>query len=102
MIYCFVFIKNNYTQLSSFYLGEIYTKENKLNFALNAYYASYKIDGDSIYTQNSLLNYSKINYVIGDHDLAIVTLEKLISKYPNFKKDEVNKLLGEDGLKFIF
>ncbi len=90
------FIKNNYTQLSSFYLGEIYTKENKFNFALNAYYASYKIDTDSVYTQNSLLNYSKINYVIGDHDLAIVTLEKLISKYPNFKKDEVNKLLGEN------
>ena len=34
--------------------------------------------------------------MIGDHDLAIVTLEKLISKYPNFKKDEVNKLLGEN------
>ena len=49
-------------------------------------YPSYKIDTDSVYTQNSLLNYSKINYVIGDHDLAIVTLEKLISKYPNFKK----------------
>ena len=70
--------------------------QNKLNFALNAYYASYKIDTDSLYTQNSLLNYSKINYVIGNHDLAIVTLEKLISKYPNFKKDEVNKLLGEN------
>jgi tetratricopeptide (TPR) repeat protein len=90
------FTINDYTQLSSYYLGEIYTQENMLNYALNSYYAAYNIKNDSVYTQNSLLNYAKINYVIGNHDLSIASLEKLKNQYPYFNSNEINQLLGEN------
>ena len=90
------FTINDYTQLSSYYLGEIYTHENMLNYALNSYYAAYNIKTDTIYTQNSLLNYAKINYVMGNHDLSITSLEKLKNQYPYFNSNEINQLLGEN------
>ena len=88
--------KNLYSQQSSFYLGMIFLKEKNINLAKNYFYASYRNDTDISFTQNALLNYSKCNYELGDYDLSIATLEKLKSEFPNFKSNEVNRLISEN------
>ena len=88
--------KNKYSQKSFFYLGKIFQENDKINQAKNYFYAAYRDDKDDLYTKNALLNYSKSNYIIGDYDLSIATLEKLKVEFPNFKLDEVNGLISEN------
>ena len=88
--------KNKYSQKSFFYLGKIFQENDKINQAKNYFYAAYRDDKDDLYTKNALLNYSKSNYIIGDYDLSIATLEKLKVEFPNFKLDEVNSLISEN------
>ena len=88
--------KNNYSQKSFFYLGKIFQENDKINQAKNYFYAAYRENKDDLYTKNALLNYSKSNYIIGDYDLSIATLEKLKVEFPNFKLDEVNSLISEN------
>ena len=88
--------KNKYSQKSFFYLGKIFQESDKINQAKNYFYAAYRDDKDDLYTKNALLNYSKSNYIIGDYDLSIATLEKLKVEFPNFKLDEVNGLISEN------
>jgi len=88
--------KNQYIQLASYYLASIFYKENNFNIAKNYFYAAYRENQDELFTKNSLLNYSKCLYEIGNYDLSITTLNKLKSEFPNYKLDEVNKLISEN------
>ena len=74
----------------------IFLKEKNINLAKNYFYASYRNNTDISFTRNALLNYSKCNYELGDYDLSIATLEKLKSEFPNFKSNEVNRLISEN------
>ena len=88
--------KNKYIQLASYYLGSIFYKEDNFNIAKNYFYAAYRENKDDVFTRNSLLNYSKCLYEIGNYDLSITTLNKLKSEFPDYKSEEVNKLISEN------
>ena len=89
-------IRTKYKQLASYYLGSIFYDEGNYNIAKNYFYASYKENLDSSYTRNSLFNYSKCLFELGNYDLSIKTLEKLKSEFPNYKITEVNELISEN------
>ena len=88
--------RNNYSQVSSFYLGMIFLDQKEINIAKNYFYAAYRNDFNETYTKRSLLNYAKTIYELGDHDLSIAVLEKMKNLYPSFKNDEVESLLSEN------
>tara|TARA_Y100000746_G_scaffold46393_1_gene35607 strand:+ start:3029 stop:5962 length:2934 start_codon:yes stop_codon:yes gene_type:complete len=88
--------RNNYSQVSSFYLGMIFLDQKEINIAKNYFYAAYRNDFNETYTKRSLLNYAKTIYELGDHDLSIAVLEKMKNLYPSFKSDEVESLLSEN------
>ena len=88
--------KNKYIQLASYYLGSIFYKEDNFNIAKNYFYAAYRENKDDVFTRNSLLNYSKCLYEIGNYDLSITTLNKLKFEFPDYKSDEINKLISEN------
>ena len=88
--------RNKYSQVSSFYLGMIFLDQKEINIAKNYFYAAYRNDFEESYTKRSLLNYAKTIYELGDHDLSIAVLEKMLKLYPSFKNDEVESLLSEN------
>ncbi len=88
--------KNKYIQKASYYLASIFYKEDNFNIAKNYFYAAYRENQEDLFTSNSLLNYSKCLYEIGNYDLSITTLNKLKSEFPNYKADEVNNLISEN------
>ena len=77
--------RTNYKQLASYYIGSIFFKQGDYNTAKNYFYASYRENQDVSYTKNSLLNYSKCLFELGNYNLSIKTLEKLKSEFSFFK-----------------
>ncbi|GIR72605.1 MAG: hypothetical protein CM15mP75_1170 [Flammeovirgaceae bacterium] len=88
--------RTNYKQLASYYIGSIFFKEGDYNTAKNYFYASYRENQDVSYTKNSLLNYSKCLFELGNYNLSIKTLEKLKSEFSDYKLEEVNELISEN------
>ena len=89
-------IRTKYKQLASYYLGSIFYDEGNYNTAKNYFYASYRENLDSSFTRNSLFNYSKCLFELGNYNLSIKTLEKLKSEFPKYKITEVNELISEN------
>ncbi len=85
-----------YSQYSSFYLGMIFLDEKNFNLAKNYFYASYKNETNVDYTKNSLINYAKSNYELGDYDLSIAVLNKYKNSYPDDDFTKIDDLLSEN------
>ncbi|MFT6746769.1 MAG: tetratricopeptide (TPR) repeat protein [Glaciecola sp.] len=83
-------------QLSLFYLGDIYLKEDNKPSARNAYRFASKSSHNIEIKENALFNYAKLSFEldIDPYHESIVALEKYIDKFPNSSKvEEARKYL---------
>ena len=99
-IYTFEKLTNTdgeFTQLSYYYLGDIYLAKNEKEEARMAFKFASNLDTDEELTENALLNYAKLAFELSDpYQEAISAFNLYLEKYPNSKKrDDVLKLLLE-------
>jgi len=69
---------------ASYYLGVIYIKNNQKPLALTALSISKKVQNNEQLASESIFLSAKINYELGQSDLAISELELLTTSYPNY------------------
>ncbi len=83
-------------QSASYYLGNLYLKQNNKQFALTAYENAGKMEFDKVIQEESLFKQAKINYDRGNFDEAIDALNVLASTFPESERaNEANVLLSE-------
>ena len=83
-------------QLSLFYLGDIYLKDDNKPSARNAYRFASKASYDMDVKENALFNYAKLSFEldIDPYHESIIALEKYIDQFPNSSKvEEARKYL---------
>lgn len=72
-------------QLSLYYLGDIYLKENNKNAARSAFRFASKSKFNQEIKENALFNYAKLSYEldIDPYHESIIALEKYMDEFPN-------------------
>jgi len=70
-------------QASAFQLGKIYTEQNQLSYALNAFEIAASSDHDPAIQEEAWFLSGKINAQLGQFGLAIETLSDFTGKYPD-------------------
>lgn len=83
-------------QFASYYLGELYIREDNKMFAVAAFDVAAKQDFSSEIKSQALFKLGKVNYDIGHYDQAIAVLNTYVKDYPKAKElSEANELLSE-------
>lgn len=83
-------------QFASYYLGELYIKEDNKMFAVTAFDVAAKQNFSSEIKSQALFKLGKVNYDIGQYGQAIDVLNTFIKDYPKAKEiSEANELLSE-------
>lgn len=83
-------------QFASYYLGELYIKEDNKMFAVTAFDVAAKQDFSSEIKSQALFKLGKVNYDIGHYDQAIAILNTFVKNYPKANEtSEANELLSE-------
>ena len=87
--------KNELSQNAYFYLAECYLKKGQKSASLNAYKSAFEIDFNPQISKNSLLNYARLSYEIGNpYEKVPNVLTYYLSKYPGSSEEkEITKLL---------
>lgn len=83
-------------QNAYFIIADCYLKSNQKQYASNAFYEAYKMNIEEDITQESLLNYAKLQYEFSTNPFqsAIASFEEYVNVYPNSSRiDEVNEYL---------
>ncbi|WP_258097114.1 tetratricopeptide repeat protein [Marinoscillum pacificum] len=92
--------KGELGQLSSFYLGQLYMKENNLNYAYSAFKKVTEGTTNPEMVEESYVTLAKINYQRNQFADAVSDFNTFLSKYPNSRyKLESNELLAQSYLK---
>ncbi len=83
-------------QTSSYYLGNLYLRQNNKQFALTAYENAGKMEYDKVIQEEAVFKQAKINYDQGNFDEAIDALNVLATTFPSSDRaNEANILLSE-------
>src|SRR5690606_10636953 len=69
-------------QFASYYLGELYIKQDNKMFAVTAFDVAAKQDFSSEIKSQALFKLGKVNYDIGHYDQAIAILNTFVKNYP--------------------
>ncbi|MEQ8581386.1 MAG: tetratricopeptide repeat protein [Marinoscillum sp.] len=86
--------------ISSFYLGQLYLKEQNLNYAYSAFKTVAKSTEDDDMREESAFTIGKINFQRAQYAEAIVDFTAFIDQFPNSRwKVEANELLAQAYLK---
>tara|TARA_X000001036_G_scaffold210296_1_gene197577 strand:- start:8231 stop:11248 length:3018 start_codon:yes stop_codon:yes gene_type:complete len=93
--------KDELSQNAYFYLAECYLKNSQKLASLNAYKSAFEIDYDPQISKNSLLNYARLSYEIGNpYEKVPDVLKYYLSKYPqSTEEEEITKLLIDSYTK---
>ncbi len=92
--------KDTIADYASYYLADIYLRENDSRFALRALEAVIDSKLLSDIHEPALFNLAKVNYELDRYDETITHLTSLLDQYPRTKfGDEANDLLGEAYLR---
>lgn len=91
--------KGEMGQVSSYYLGQLYLKENNLNYAYSAFKNVALSDEQNEMNEEAAFTLGKINFQREQYAEAIKDLDYFISEYPSSKrKQEANELLAQSYL----
>lgn len=83
-------------QFASYYLGELYIKEDNKMFAATAFDVAAKQNFSPEIKSQALFKLGKVNYDIGHYDQAIAVLSAFVKDYPKANDiSEANELLSE-------
>ena len=92
--------KNALGQRASYYLGNLYLRNNNKNFALTAFQHAGRMNFDPAMQEEAVFKQAKINYDQGNFDEAIDALNNLATTFPESERAaEANILLSEAYLK---
>jgi tetratricopeptide (TPR) repeat protein len=92
--------KGELGQLSSFYLGQLYMKENNLNYAYSAFKKVTETDAQKDMVEEAYITLAKINYQRNQFAEAVTDFNVFLDKYPNSRwRIEANELLAQSYLK---
>ncbi len=93
--------KNELSQNAYYYLAECYLNKEQKLASLNAYKSAFEIDFNPEISKNSLLNYARLSYEIGNpYDKVPNILAYYLSKYPRSEEEnEITKLLIDSYTK---
>ena len=69
-------------QFASYYLGDIYLKQDNLNYAAASYNKASQDDFNKEIKESATFKYGKVQYDLGNHAQAIEALEKFLEIYP--------------------
>ena len=83
-------------QFASYYLGDIYIKQENLNYAVSSYMKASQDSFNDEIKEAASFKYSKVQYDLGNHAQAIEGLESFLSDYPGSQyRSEAGDLLSE-------
>ena len=92
--------KDEIGQLASYYLGEIYVKENNLIYAKTSFDQARKGEYNASVKEEATFNLGKVNYDTENYAEAVVVLQEFLSQYPQSSHvNEVNDLISEAYLR---
>ena len=92
--------KGELGQLSSFYLGQLYMKENNLNYAYSAFKKVTETNAQEDMVEEAYITMAKINYQRNQFAEAVTDFNVFLAKYPNSRwRIEANELLAQSYLK---
>ena len=81
---------------SSYYLGQIYLKQNQKPMALTSFDIARKFKGDPALVEEATFQFAKISYDLGKPDQAINEFEKIIKTFPGSTHlIEIKELLSQ-------
>ncbi len=87
------------SQTSSYYLGQLYLRNNNPEFAIRSFEKALSGTNDEIKMESTFL-VGKINFQQGQFSESIRSLQQFLKQYPNNKfKNEANQLLANGFLK---
>ena len=89
--------KDKLSQNAYYYLAECYLKKNRKSSALNAFRSASSMQFDPDITKNSLLNYARLSYEIGNpYEAVTKVLTKFLETYPKsqHKQELISFLLS--------
>ncbi|MGI9543344.1 MAG: tetratricopeptide repeat protein [Cyclobacteriaceae bacterium] len=87
-------------QLASYYLGEIYVKENNLVYSKTSFEQARKGDFNASVKEEATFNLGKVNYDTENYSEAVVVLQEFLEQYPESSHaNEVNDLISEAYLR---
>jgi TolA-binding protein len=83
-------------QFASYYMGDIYLKQNNLNYAVSSFGKASQDDFNEEIKEAASFKYIKVQYDLGNYSQAIDGLEQFLSSYPNSAyHGEASDLLSE-------
>lgn len=84
------------SQYASYYLGELYVKENNKPFAVTAFDKARSLDFNSDIKEQAAFSFAKVSYDLGKYNETIQALDEYLKAYPNgVNSREANDLLSE-------
>ena len=87
-------------QLASYYLGEIYVKENNLVYAKTSFEQASKGSFNASVKEEATFNLGKVNYDTENYSEAVVVLQGFLDQYPESNHvNEANDLISEAYLR---
>ena len=98
----FTYLKNSFVDTdsigfySSYYLGQLYLKNNQKPMALTAFDIARKFKGDPVLVEEASFQFAKLSYETGKPDQAIAEFEKILKRFPNsLHTNEIKELLSQ-------
>ncbi|MEQ9306216.1 MAG: tetratricopeptide repeat protein, partial [Marinoscillum sp.] len=92
--------KGELGQISSFYLGQLYMRQDNLNYAYSAFKSVMKVDSNPDMVEESAITLAKINFQRQQYADAVLDFTTFINQFPNSRwRIEANELLAQSYLK---
>ncbi|MEQ8472194.1 MAG: tetratricopeptide repeat protein [Marinoscillum sp.] len=92
--------KGELGQISSFYLGQLYMRQENLNYAYSAFKSVMKVDTNPEMVEESAITLAKINFQRQQYADAVSDFTAFIDRFPNSRwRIEANELLAQSYLK---
>lgn len=92
--------KGELGQISSFYLGQLYMRQDNLNYAYSAFKSVMKVDSNPDMVEESAITLAKINFQRQQYADAVSDFTTFINQFPNSRwRIEANELLAQSYLK---
>ncbi len=87
-------------QFASYYLGEVYLKQENPKYAAPAYLKASRDTYNSNIKESAAFKHAKVQYDLGNYAQAVVDLQQFLEAYPNSEfHQEAGDLLSEAYLK---